>query len=130
MLEISDFPIEVRLNSLEKQKSLELVFTTVSVELFDEIISFGTWYNKVKIKHITIAECDLFFHYRDTKQISFYCFCNKTLCKPPENTHEFHLYCWNYICRVHEWCLVDCFHCEFRFSTQIMVYNYCIAKYK
>ena len=31
---------------------------------------------------------------------------------------------------VNEWCLVDYFHREFRVSTQIIVRNYCIPKYK
>ena len=41
----------------------------------------------------------------------------KTWCKTRKNTREFHLYCWDMFVR----CLVDCFHREFRVSTQIMV---------
>ena len=33
-------------------------------------------------------------------------------------------------CKVNEWCLVDCFHCIFRVSTQIMVHDYCSMKCK
>ena len=47
-----------------------------------------------------------------------------------QKTCEFHLYCWDHICSVNEWCLVDCFHCKFKVSTQIMVCNYCIANCK
>ena len=44
----------------------------------------------------------------------------KTLCKTPKIIHEFHLCCWNHVCNVNEWYLLDCFHCKFRVSTQIM----------
>ena len=47
-----------------------------------------------------------------------------------KNTCEYHLYCWNHVCKVNEWCLVDCFHCKLRVSTQTMVCNYCTAKFK
>ena len=33
----------------------------------------------VQIKRIAIGKCDLFFHYRDTKEISFYSFRVRTL---------------------------------------------------
>ena len=36
--------------------------------------------NRVWIKHIAIAKCDLFFHYRDAKEISFYYFLDAKLC--------------------------------------------------
>ena len=39
---------------------------------------------------------------------------------------EFHLYCWDHVCKVNELCLVGCFHRKCRVSTQIMVHNYCI----
>ena len=45
-------------------------------------------------------------------------------------TCEFHLYCWDHVCKVNEWCLVDCFHREFRVSTQIKVCDYYTPKYK
>ena len=32
---------------------------------------------RVRIKHITIAKCNIFFHHSDAKEISFYYFCNK-----------------------------------------------------
>ena len=54
----------------------------------------------------------------------------KTLCKIWQNTYKFHLYCWDHVCKVNEWCLVDYFHCKSRISTQIMVPNYCITKCK
>ena len=50
-----------------------------------------------------------------------------TLCKTRKNTREFHLHCWDDVCKVNEWCLVDCFHCEVRVSTQIMVHDDDIA---
>ena len=69
---------------------------------------------RVRIKHIA-----LFVNYCNAKEISFiqsqqY----KTLCKTQKkNTCEFHLYCWDHICKVNKWCLFDCFHCKFRIST-------------
>ena len=50
------------------------------------------------------AKCDLFFHYRDTKEISFYYFRDIKVCgKHEKNTHEFHLYCWDdHVCKVNE----------------------------
>ena len=47
-----------------------------------------------------------------------------------KKTPEFQLSCWNHTCKDNDWCLVDCFHCEFRISTQIMVHDYSIAKCK
>ena len=47
-----------------------------------------------------------------------------------KKTCEFHLCYWDHVCQVNEWCLVDCFHCEFKVSTQIIVCNYCTAKCK
>ena len=75
-------------------------------------------------------KCDLLFHYRDAKKISFYYFGETKLCAKHEKTREFHLYRWDHDCKVNEWCLVDCFHREFKVPTQIMVRDYCIAKYK
>ena len=50
------------------------------------------------------------------------------MCKTLKNPCEFHLYCWDHVYKVNEWCLVDFFHREPSFSTQIMVRDYCIAK--
>ena len=47
-----------------------------------------------------------------------------------QNTHEFQLCCWDHVCKVNEWCLVDCFHREFKVSTHIMVCHFWIMKYK
>ena len=52
----------------------------------------------------------------------------KTLNKT--GTRKFHLYCWDHVCKVHEWCLFDSSHIQFRISTQKTVHNYCIAKCK
>ena len=54
----------------------------------------------------------------------------KTLGKTWKNTREFHLSCWDHVGTVNKWCLVDCFHCKLRVSTQIMVSDYCIVKCK
>ena len=56
-------------------------------------------------------------HYCDAKEFSFYYFRGTKLC-------------WDHVCNVNEWCLVDCFHCKLRVSTQVMVHNYLIAKCK
>ena len=53
------------------------------------------------IKHIVIAKCNLF-----------------SIIVMPKKPQSI------------EWCLVDCFHPEFRVFTQIMVCDYCIAKCK
>ena len=54
----------------------------------------------------------------------------KTLCKTWKNLHEFHLYYWDHVCKVNQWCLVDCFYHKFRVSTKKIVCDYCIAKCK
>ena len=73
-----------------------------------------------------------FFHYCDVKETSFYYFCNTKLCAKykKKNICEFYLFCWNHVCKVSEWCLVDFFHFEFMNSTQIMVHGYYMAKCK
>ena len=89
--------------------------------------------SRVPIKGIAIMKCDLFFHYYNAKEVLFYCFCYTKLCAKHQKTyskHEFHLFCWDYVCKINEWFLVDCFHCEFRMSTQIIVCDYCITKCK
>lgn len=83
---------------------------------------------RVQIRCITIAKCNLIFHYCNAKDISFYYFHDATLCA--NLTNEFHLYCWYHICNINEFCLVYCFHCKFRISSQIMVRDYCIWKCK
>ena len=80
----------------------------------------------VRIKRSAVVKCDLFFHYLDAKEISFYCFCDTKL-KTRKSTRDFHLYCCDHVCKVNKWCLADCFHREFRVSTQMMVRDYCIA---
>ena len=83
--------------------------------------------DRVQIKGIAITKCHLLSHYRDTKEISYY-FLYTKLCAKLEKTCETHLYCWDYVCKVNKWCLVDCFHREFRVSIQIMARDSCIAK--
>ena len=51
----------------------------------------------------------------------------KTLSKTQINTRVFHLYCWNHVCKVIYWSLVDCFRREYRVSTQIKVRDCCMA---
>ena len=70
---------------------------------------------RVWIKSVTIPNLILLFWWY------------KTLCKTLINTHEFHLYCWNHVCKLNKQRLVDCFHQKFRCYTQITVHNYCIA---
>ena len=75
-------------------------------------------------------KCDLFCNYRDAKEISLLFLQYKPLCRICKNTCEFHLYCWDHVCKVNEWCLGDCFHVEFRASSQALLHNYCIRKCK
>ena len=64
------------------------------------------------------------------KKFHFTIFATEICAKHKRNTCEFYLYGWDHVCKVNEWCLVDCFHCKLRVSTQIMVSDYCIAKQK
>ena len=80
-------------------------------------------WDRVQIKHIANVKCNQFFHYRDAKEISFYYFCDARLYAKQKKIHMSSI-----ICKVNEWCLVDCFHCKFRVSIQI--HNNCIAKCK
>ena len=73
--------------------------------------------SRVQIKCITMAKCDLFFHYRNAKDISFHYLQNFVQNK---KTHVNCIYIVG-IMKINEWCLIDCFHHEFRVSTQIMV---------
>ena len=43
---------------------------------------------------------------------------HKASCKTHTKKHEFHLYCWNHVCKVNDWCLVYCFNHKFRVSAQ------------
>ena len=76
---------------------------------------------KVQIKRIVIAKWDLFFHYDHAKEISLYYFCDKKLGKTRKSTGEFYLYRWDHVCKVNEWCLVDCSHRKFTGFFQIIV---------
>ena len=64
------------------------------------------------------------------KKSHFNIFAIQNFAQNTKKMSEFHLYCWDHVCKVNEWCLVDCFHHELRVSTQIMVRNYCITKCK
>ena len=77
---------------------------------------------KLQGSNIAIVKCDLFFHYCNAKEISFYYFGDKK----HEKTHVNSISVVGMFVR----CLVDCFHRKFRVPTQIMVCDYCIAKYK
>ena len=48
--------------------------------------------NWVRIKRTAIAKYDLFFHYRDGKEISFYYFRDTKLCAKHEKTHVNSIY--------------------------------------
>ena len=106
---------------------------------------FKKLYNiRVRIKRITIAKCNLFFDYRDTKEILLYYFCNTKLCAKHKKRHLNSIYTAGIMfirqidgvqvtvsmVNLDRWCLVDCFHGEFGVSTQIKVSNYCISKCK
>ena len=54
----------------------------------------------------------------------------KTLCKTWKNLHEFHLYCWDHVRKVNQWCLVECFYHKIRVSTKKIVCDYYITKCK
>ena len=71
----------------------------------------------VRIKRIAMAKCDLLFHYRDAKEISFYYFHDQSFVQSLNMFVIVHLYCWDHVCKVNERCLVGCFHREFRIST-------------
>ena len=75
-------------------------------------------------------KCDLFFHCHDAKEISSYYFHDTKPCAKHTKTCEFHIFCWDHFYKLNEWYLVDCFHPEYRVSSQIMVCSYCIAKCK
>ena len=53
---------------------------------------------RAPIKCITIAKCDLLFHHRDSKEISFYYFGDIKLYAKHKKTREFHLHCWDHVC--------------------------------
>ena len=71
-----------------------------------------------------------FFIIMMLKKSHFSVFLIQIFVQNTEKTCEFNLYCWDHVCKVNEWCLVDCFHHEFRVSTQIKVPDYCIMKCK
>ena len=76
------------------------------------------------------AICAPFFHYCDAKEISFYFFRDTKLCTKHKKTPEFHLYCWNHVCKVNKLRTVDCFHREYRVFIPIIVRDLCIVKCK
>ena len=51
---------------------------------------------------------------------------HKRLCKTWKNTCEFHLYCWDLVCKVNE-CLIYCFRCKLRVYTEIIVCDHCMC---
>ena len=74
---------------------------------------------------------EIYFFITAMPKISFYYFRDTKPCaKHTKSVREFHLFYWNHVCKVNEWCLVNCFHSKFRVSMQIIVRNYCIAKCK
>ena len=48
------------------------------------------------------------------KKSHFTVFATQTFEQNTKNTCEFNLHCWDHVCKVSEWCLVDCFNREFR----------------
>ena len=56
---------------------------------------------RVRIKRIAIAKCNLFFHYRHAKEISFYYFRDTNFVQNSKK-RKFHLYCWDYVRKVND----------------------------
>ena len=104
------------------------IVRTVYLGIFRDIQQYLAMLTGFERKRIAIAKWDLFFHYRDVKEISFYYFCNTKCCAKHEKTGEFYLYWWDHVCKVNDWCSGGCFHRELRVST--LVREYCIAKSK
>ena len=46
--------------------------------------------------------------------MSFYYFGNKKLCAKHEKTREFHLYCWDHVCKVEQEIAKELFQWEYR----------------
>ena len=92
-------------------------FTRKSCEIFSQL----TLKTRVQIKRIAIAmaKCNLFFQYRDAKEILFNYFRDTKLCAKHKKSPVNSVY-WDHLCKVNKWCLVDCFHREFMVSIQIM----------
>ena len=61
------------------------------------------------------------------KKSHFTIFAIQNFVQNTKNLREFHLYCWDHVCKVNEWCLVDCFHRKFWAFTQKMIRDCCIA---
>ena len=59
------------------------------------------------------------------KKSNFTIFAMQNFVQNTKKIRKFHLFCWDHVCKVNEWYLVDCFHREFRVSTQIMVRAAC-----
>ena len=81
-------------------------------------------------KCIVIVNCDLFFHYCNAKEISLYYIV--VMQNFLQNMNLFviaHLYWWDDVFKVNEWCLIDCFHCKCRVSTQVMVLHFPLKKF-
>ena len=81
-------------------------------------------------KCIVIVNCDLFFHYCNAKEISLYYIV--VMQNVLQNMNLFvtaHLYWWDDVFKVNEWCLIDCFHCKCRVSTQVMVLHFPLKKF-
>ena len=81
-------------------------------------------------KCIVIVNCDLFFHYCNAKEISLYYIV--VMQNVLQNMNLFviaHLYWWDDVFKVNEWCLIDCFRCKCRVSTQVMVLHFPLKKF-
>ena len=89
---------------------------------------------RIWIKCIAIAKCDLFFHCRDTKKITFYYFLDQKFVKNKKNKNKQKHVNFIYVVEImfvrQMNGVVDCFHRKFRVFIKIMVRDYCIAKCK
>ena len=82
------------------------------------------------MKRIAITKCDIFFIIAIPKKSDFAIFAIQNFVQNTKKQTWISFMFWDHISKVNEWCLVDCFHHEFRLSIQIMVYDDFIAKCK
>ena len=68
------------------------IVRTVYLGIFRDIQQYLAMLTGFERKRIAIAKWDLFFHYRDVKEISFYYFCNTKCCAKHEKTQENSIY--------------------------------------
>ena len=80
-----------QLTKIERNPSISLTNKFV-IQVLEKIPKIYILFSKswVRIKHIAIAKCYLFFHYHDATEISFYYFRDTKLCVKQKHTREFY----------------------------------------